>query len=106
MQPPTNRPLYHYYPSRPPLDANFDTKLASGFLCFWPCYDAEIKSSKVGKGQKLHYRVGRASFQEIERFSTVPRMPLQKLVFVRFLLSKCQNATTVDDWSVIVQGGV
>ena len=90
----------------PPLDANFDTKLASLFLPFSGFHHAEIKSSKVRKGQKLHYLAGRASFQEIERFYVVPRMPLQKLIFVRFLLSKCQNATTVDDWSVIVQGEV
>ena len=54
-----------------------------------PSNPAEMKSSKVKEGQNLHFRMCRASFQEIERFSVVPRMPLQKLIFVRFLLSKC-----------------
>ena len=51
MQPPDsftpNRPLYHYDPPMPPLDANFDTKLASSFLHYYPYHDAENKSSII-----------------------------------------------------------
>ena len=82
---------------------NFDTKLASCFLPFSDFHHAEIKSYKVRKGQKLHFRVGRASFQENERFSVVHRSLFEKMNFVRFLPANYQNESTLDDWSVIVQ---
>ena len=102
MQPPTNRPLYHYYPPMPPLDANFDTKLASLFLPFWAFHYADNKSSKVMDGQILQFLMGSASFQEIERFSVVPREASKTAPEGWFLCSFSQNASTVDDYWPIV----
>ena len=82
----------------PSLDANFDTKLASSFLCFCPRQDAKMKSSKVREGHKLHFRMGGTSFQEIERFSVVPREGSRIASGRRFLCSFSQNASTVDDY--------
>ena len=56
MQPPTNRPLYHYYPPMPPMDVSFENKLTSAFLyrsSLHPCYCGSLRSlSNVGvRGQ-------------------------------------------------------
>ena len=43
------------------------------------------------------------SFQENERFYVAYRSLFEIMNFVRFLLPKYQNESTLDDWSVIVQ---
>ena len=61
----------------PPLDANFDTKLASKFLHLNPRHDAENKSSNIESALKVQFLGGLASFQEIERFTRAPLLPLK-----------------------------
>ena len=103
MHPTTNRTLYHYLHPNTPLDTNFNTKLVSVFLvsCHWN--NAEIKSSKVRKGQNMQFLKVVASFQENERFTVAHRSLFEKMNFVRFLPLDTQNESTLDDWSVIVQ---
>ena len=98
--------MYQNPHSNTPLDTNFNTKLASVFLvtCHWN--NAEIKSEKVIKGQNLQFMKVVASFQENERFTVAHRSLFEKMNFVRFLPLDTQNESTLDDWSVIVQGGV
>jgi hypothetical protein len=107
MHPPdsfsTNRPLYLYHPPDTPLDTNFNTKLAPLFMHLWTCRYAEIKSSKVSKGQNLHFLKVVASFQENERFYVAYRSLFEIMNIVRFLPPKYQNESALDDWSVIVQ---
>jgi hypothetical protein len=55
------------------LDTNFNSKLVSGFLRYLLCGYAEIKSTKVREGQNLQFMKMVASFQEIERFTIIPR---------------------------------
>ena len=81
-----------------PLDANFDTKLASLFLHFYPKRDAENKSSRIESALKVQYLMGSASFQEIERFSVVPQGDFKMASGRRFLCSFSQNASTLDDY--------
>jgi hypothetical protein len=77
--------------------------MASSFLRYLLCGYAEIKSTKVRKGQNLHFLKVVASFQEIERFTVVHRSLFEKMNFVRFLPANYQNESALDDWSVIVQ---
>ena len=94
--------MYQNHHPNTPLDANFDTKLASSFLAFSGFHHAENKSSKVREGQKLQFLMGLASFQEIERFSTGPRGVSKMALDGWFLCSFSQNASTVDDYWPIV----
>ena len=98
-----NRPLYQSYQPNTPLGVNFNTKMAPLFLRIWLCGNAEIKSAKVIKGQKLQFMKVVASFQENERFTVAHRSLFEKMNFVRFLPLDTQNESTLDDWSVIVQ---
>ena len=85
------------------MDTNFNTKLVSSFLRYLLCGYAEIKSSKVRKGQNLQFLKVVASFREIERFTVAHRSLFVKMNFVRFLPANYQNESALDDWSVIVQ---
>ena len=82
----------------PPLDANFDTKLASKYLRLDTLFPAKTEIVHDRNGRNLHYSVLFDANPQFHRISRIPRIAWYQGYFGGFHTFSGQNASTLDDY--------